>query len=232
MTRRSKLVTLWLVLGVLVAAIALPIARPMRVAWRCYWLHENGVREQAEVLHKLENTVFALLITEGPHAGEACTADTSFAIFDATEVGDVLEVVRPDWKLGECELSSTIAASAQLLWVISGGLGFALLGILAIGVFLTRSFTRPQYPTRRIEVDPSDVCCPTCGKQMDEGYLAIIAGIHWRRLGEPIGLPHALGGLPGTVGRSGRPRLHGFRCVPCEIVTFQYGRPPRARIGA
>jgi hypothetical protein len=226
MTRRSKLVTLWLVLSVLVAAIALPIAGPMRVAWRCYWLHENGVREQAEVLHKLENATFALLITDGPHAGEGCTADTSPAIFDATEVGDALEVVRPDWKLGECELSSTIEASAQLLWVISGGLGFALLGIFAFGFFLTRSFTRPRYPTRRIGVDSRDVRCPACGKEMDEGYLAIIAGIHWRKLGDPIGLPHALGGLPGTVGRRGRPRLHAFRCVPCEIVTFQYGQPP------
>jgi hypothetical protein len=227
MTPRSKLLTLWLVLGTLAAVIVLPIAGPMRVAWQCYWLHENGVREQAEVLHKLENATFALLIADGPHAGEACTADTSLAIFDATEVGAVLEIVRLDWKPDECELSSTIEASAQLLWIISGGLGFALVGILALGSFLTRSFTRPAHPTRRIEVDPRDVRCPACGKEMDEGYLPILSGIHWRKLGEPIGLPHALGGLPGTVGWRGRPRLHGFRCVPCEIVTFHYGERPR-----
>jgi hypothetical protein len=223
MTPRSRLLTLWLVVGTVAALIAVPLAGPMRVAWQCYWLHENGVREQAEVLHKLETATFALLITEGPHAGEACTADTSLAIFDATELGDVLEVVRLDSRPGECELSSTIEASAQLLWIISGGFGFALLGILAIGAFLTRSFTRPVYPTRRIGVDPRGVRCPACGKEMDEGYLPVLSGIHWRKLGEPIGLPHALGGLPGTVGWRGRPRLHAFRCMPCEIVMFQYG---------
>jgi hypothetical protein len=125
MTPRSRLLTLWLVVGTVAALIAVPLAGPMRVAWQCYWLHENGVREQAEVLHKLETATFALLITEGPHAGEACTADTSLAIFDATELGDVLEVVRLDSRPGECELSSTIEASAQLLWIISGGFGFA-----------------------------------------------------------------------------------------------------------
>jgi hypothetical protein len=227
MTPRSRLLTLWLVVGTVAALIAVPLAGPMRIAWQCYWLHENGVREQAEVMHKLENATFALLITEGPHAGEACTADTSPAIFDATELGDVLEVVHFDSRPGECELSSTIEASAQLLWILSGGLGFALLGILAIGTFLTRSFTRPVYPLRRIAADPRGVRCPACGTEMDEGYLPVLSGIHWRKLGEPIGLPHALGGLPGTVGWRGRPRLHAFRCVPCEIVMFQYGDPPR-----
>lgn len=52
-----------------------------------------------------------------------------------------------------------------------------------------------------------------------------MAGIHWRQPGQPIGLPHALRGLPGTVGWRARPRLHVFRCVPREIVTFQYGDP-------
>ena len=88
------------VVGALAAVITLPLARPMRVAWQCYWLYENGVREQAEVLNKLENATFALRITEGPRAGKACTADTSLAIFDATELGDVLDVVRLDSKPG------------------------------------------------------------------------------------------------------------------------------------
>jgi hypothetical protein len=229
MTPHSRRLSVWLAVGALVALIAVPLARPLRVAWQCYWLHENGVRERAQVLHKLENATFALLIAEGPHAGEACTADTSLAIFEATEVGDVLEVVRLETRPGECELSSTIEASARVLWIITGGIGFLLLGVVALGVFLTRSFTRPTQPLRRIEADPRDVRCPVCGKAMDEGYLPLVAGIHWRRLGEPIGLPHALGGLPGTVGWRGRPRLHAFRCAPCEIVAFQYGEPPRRR---
>jgi hypothetical protein len=225
MTPRSKVWTLWLVLVALLAAIALPLAGPMRVAWQCYWLHENGVRERAEVVHKLENATLALRIVEGPHAGHACTADTSPAFFAATELGTEVEAVYVDWKPGECELSSTIEASAALLWFISGALAFPVAGILAFGAFLTRSFTRPVVPARRIAADPSDLRCPACGKQLDEGYLAILSGIHWRELGQPIGLPHALRGLAGTVGWRARPRLHAFRCVPCEIVTFQYGDP-------
>jgi hypothetical protein len=226
-TPRSRIRNLWLVLGALTAAIAVPLWRPLGVAWHCYWLHEKGVREQAELMHKLENATFALRITAGPHAGQACTAGTSHAIFQATEPGAVLEVVYVDWKPGECELSSTIEASAQLLWVISGGLALLLGGILALGLALTRSFTRPAHPARRMEVEPRAVRCPVCAQQMDEGYLPILAGIHWRTLGEPVGLPHALRGLPGTVGWRGRPRLHAFRCVPCEIVIFQYGDPPQ-----
>jgi hypothetical protein len=223
MKPRNRIWTLWLVLAALLAAVAVPLAGPMRVAWRCYWLHENGVREQAEVVYKLESETLALRIVEGPHAGEACTAGTSAAIFSAAQLGDRAEVVWVDWKPGECELSSTIENSAVLLWFISGSVGLFVSLLLAFGIFLTGSFTRAGVPARRIAADPGDVCCPACGKQMDEGYLPLVAGIHWRTLREPIGLPHALAGLPGTVGWRGRPRLHAFRCVPCEIVTFQYG---------
>ena len=60
---------------------------------------------------------------------------------------------------------------------------------------------------------------------MAEGYLATLSGIHWRDAGQPIGLPHALGGLPGTVSMRRRPMLHAFHCAHCEVVSFQYGRP-------
>jgi hypothetical protein len=82
-----------------------------------------------------------------------------------------------------------------------------------------------------MQADPREVRCPACGKAMDEGYVPLLSGMSWRRIGEPIGLPHALTGMPGTVGRRGRPRLHAFRCVPCEIVTLQVGLPgaPGAR---
>lgn len=224
MEPRRKVLVLWCVIGGLVAALLLPLARPLGVAWRCYQLHENAPREQARVLHRFEeNASFALLIEAGPHAGEACTADTSAEIFAATEEGQGLEVVYVEWKPGSCELASTIAASARLLWIIAGGLATVVASLLLLGVFLHRSFTRPVHPPRRMDAPPGEVRCPACGKAMDEGYVPLLAGVHWRRLGEPIGLPHALGGLPGTVGRRGRPRLHAFRCVPCEILTLQYG---------
>ena len=56
------------------------------------------------------------------------------------------------------------------------------------------------------------------------GFL--LAALHWRAIEEPIGMPHALSGLPGTVGWRTRPRLHGFRCATCSIVTFKYGDRP------
>ena len=65
------------------------------------------------------------------------------------------------------------------------------------------------------------------GTQLAEGYVVLLAGVHWREPGQPIGMPHALGGLPGTVGWRGRPRLHAFRCPSCEILIAQYGIPPR-----
>ena len=92
---------------------------------------------------------------------------------------------------------------------------------------LTRTFTRPAFPARRMAADPAEVVCPACGKRMDEGYVPPLAGLNWRTLGQPIGVPHALGGLPGTVGWRERVKLHAVRCVPCEILTLQYGKPSR-----
>ena len=60
---------------------------------------------------------------------------------------------------------------------------------------------------------------------MEEGYLPLQAGVPWRKPGEPIGLANAFHGLPGTVaGLCKRPRVHAYRCEPCEVVTFRYGR--------
>lgn len=224
MAPRRKLLAIWLAIGVLLALIALPLARPMATAWRCYWLYENADRERARVLHKLDETLsLALFIEEGPHADTSCLADTSRAVFEAAEIGDRFEVVAVDWKPGDCELVSTLENSRQFLWLVTGVVAALLAGLTGLGVFLTRGFTRPVLPPRRMEADPCEVRCPACGKQMDEGYVPLLAAISWRKFGEPIGLPHALRGLPGTVGRWRRPRLHAFRCVPCEILTLQCG---------
>lgn len=228
MSTRRKLAVVWGVIGLLIALLLVPMWRPLHVAWQCYWLHENGEREQARVVKKLdESATFALAIEQGPHGGQACTADTSLALYEATPEGALLEVVVVDWKPGTCELSSTIDASGRLLWSFVGVLAAAVLGLLALGAFVHRSFTRAAHPRRRMPVAARDVRCPVCGKAMDEGYLPLLAGLHWRRPGEPVGLPHALRGLPGTVGWRERPRLHAFRCAPCEIVTLQYGDPTR-----
>lgn len=228
MTVRRKLLVVWLVLGTGLFLVLVPLWHPLKVAWSCYRLHDGAAREQARVLHKLDETAtLVLLIEEGPHADQACTADTSAAIFASLEPGDPVEVVQLDRAPGSCELSSTIEASGRVLFLLVGGLGAGVALLVALAAFLHRSFTRPVEPALRLALDEGGLRCPLCGKAMDEGYLAPMAGIHWRGRGQPIGLPHALGGLPGSVGWRGRPRLHAFRCVPCESVVFRYGKPPR-----
>ncbi|MGH0029627.1 MAG: PF20097 family protein [Myxococcota bacterium] len=219
----------WAIWGGVALALGLLVAvlwSPLRVAWSCYRLHDAAPREQARVVEKLPQAVLALRVEEGPHAGQACTADTSVAIHQATERGQVLEVVYVDWKPGTCELVSTLEASAHFLRAVLAVLAAIALGLILLGRFLQRTLTLPGEPARRLAGDARDVRCPSCGKAMDEGYLPLLAGIHWRRIGDPVGLPHALRGLPGTVGWRGRPRLHAFRCVPCEVLTVQYGDPP------
>jgi hypothetical protein len=225
MTSRSKQLWIWLVISALAALTVIPLWGPMGIAWRCYWLYENGIREQAEVLKKLPNATFALRIVDGPNAEEVCTADTSVAIYDATEIGESLEVVYIEWKPGDCELASTIEASGWIIWFVVAVIGSMLAGLIALGVTLSRSFTRLVNPKRRMRVESGEVRCHVCDEPMEEGYLPLVSGIQWRKAGEPIGLPHALKGLAGTVGWRGRPRLHAFRCSACEIVSFQYGKP-------
>lgn len=226
MSPQRKVVLVWLAIAALVVAIAVPVWGPLRSAWLCYQLYADGEREQAEVLEKLEGrTTLVLGIEEGSHAGTSCTAGTSAAIYEATEPGERLAVVYLDAKPGDCELVTTIEASRTVLALFVGLLGGVLTFLIGVGIFLTRSFTRAGEPDRPMHADPRDVRCPACGKAMDEGYVPLVAGLHWRARGEPIGLPHALRGLPGTVGMRGRPKLHAFRCVPCEILTLQYGRP-------
>jgi len=231
MTLRSKRLWIWLVASALAALIVIPLLGPMRTAWRCYQLHENAVREWAEVAKKLPDATFALLVTDGPHAGEACTADTSVAIYDATETGETVEVVYVEWKPGECELVSTISASGRIFWLMTAVIGSMLAGVIALGVTLSRSFTRPAYPKRRMRVERGEVRCHVCREVMEEGYLPLVSGIQWRMPGDAVGLPHALKGLPGTVGWCARPRLHAFRCAQCEVVSFQYGDPSHCRSG-
>ena len=61
-------------MGVLLAAVAVPLWGPLRVAWHCYWLHENGQRARAELVHKLEHDTLVLRMVEGSQSGQACTA--------------------------------------------------------------------------------------------------------------------------------------------------------------
>jgi hypothetical protein len=229
MSNRGRVVRLWVILAALSTVMAVSMWTPLRLAWSCYWLHANGERAEAELIERLENHTLLLRFATGSQIGQACTAGTSKAIYDAAQSGQSFEVVYFEERPGDCVLSSTVEKSGLLLWSLTVAIGSVLLLIVGIGFWLQRSYTTPRAPQRRMDADPGAVRCPSCASQMLEGYLPLLAGIHWRSLGEAIGVPHALSGLPGTVGRLARPRLHAFRCASCEIISFQYGEAGGSR---
>lgn len=223
MERRSRLIALWALLGLLAAVIAGAVARPLLTGWRCYQLNASGEHAVAEVVEKLASPTLLLQIGSGSWEGHACTASTSRAHHQALRIGDALAVVYRAERPGECVLAATLENSAALLRSLTGAIAIVFLLILWAGVIVHRSFTATVFLTSYLDADAKDVTCPQCHAEMTEGYLALLAGLHWRRIDEPIGVPHALSGLPGTVGWRARPRLHGFRCQACGIITFKYG---------
>jgi hypothetical protein len=211
-SERRRSAILWGVVAALMLTVVAFTWLPLRLAWHCYWLHETGARARAELVSRLEDGRFALQMTTGTQAGQACIASPSRAIYESTEPGASLEVVYFEERPGDCVLTSTIEASGLLLFAVSAGLAAVLLLLLAGGLAIHRSFARRVVPRRPMPVPPGSVRCPVCGGTI------------------PIGLPHALSGLPGSVGWRGRPVLHAFRCTGCEILTLQYGKPPAQAI--
>ena len=104
---------------------------------------------------------------------------------------------------------------------ILGDIAPTLLALM--GILLEQSFGRATTPDVRF--DRRELPCPRCGATMGEGYLPLLAPLHGREPGQPVGLPTVFTGLPGTVGWSGRPRVHADRCASCEVVTLRYGKP-------
>jgi hypothetical protein len=223
MERGRRILVLWSVLGLLAAVLLYAVYEPLWGAWRCYRLHEGGEHVAAEVVGKDSELGLILQVTEGSRAGNSCTADSSAAVYESAKPGDRLAVVvRPEVP-GECTLEAALTASRVVLWAVSAGVGFALLLLGSVGAWIHRGMVTAPRLTSHLGLESKEVTCPSCGGEMAEGYLPILAGIHWRRLDQPVGLPHALGGMPGTVGWKGRPCLHAFRCEACRIVTFGYG---------
>jgi len=65
-------VQLWVVFGVMAAGMLAALWSPMRTAWTCYLMHEQGQRAQAEFVKQLDDGKLVLLLTTGPQAGQAC----------------------------------------------------------------------------------------------------------------------------------------------------------------
>jgi hypothetical protein len=218
--RRGALIRMWLLLGLLAAVIVAPLIRPLRSGWLCLARYDGGERASAVVVSTYERSL-VLRLTSGAHRDAACTAKSSET---PGAPGDALRVVYSAER-GQCVAEATLERSRAVLWALTSGVGCVLLLILAVGAGLHRALRRPGSPQRLMPVESGSVVCPACGGKMAEGYLVLLSGVHWREPGQPLGLPHALSGLPGTVGWRGRPRLHAFRCTSCEILTAQYGIP-------
>lgn len=224
MTRAKTVSAIWLVTGLLAVVLVGALARPMVVAWRCVALHTGGEQALAEVVGKEPGVGVALQLTSGSQVGESCLIEVADDRLDEIDIGQVLDVVLPLGRPGACVLLDTVEASEALLNSMSAVIVALLLGLVLAALVIQRCATRPPELTSRMDVTAAAVRCPRCEKPMEEGYLPLLAGLHWRAQNQPTGVPHALGGLPGTVGWRGRPRLHAYRCEPCEIITLRYGR--------
>jgi hypothetical protein len=130
--------------GLLFAVLGGVVGPPMMIGWRCYELHADGTRAEAEVIRKLEEAEVirklegGTLVLQIAEAGTACTASTSRDHFDALETGKRLRVVYRDDAPGECTLESTLENSLDLLWGMTGLLAAILLGILGLGLAIHR----------------------------------------------------------------------------------------------
>jgi hypothetical protein len=226
MTRGKAVPAVWLLTGLLALGLVGALARPMHVAWRCVALHTGGEQASAEVVGREPGIGVVLQLASGSQAGGTCLVEVADDRLDEFDVGEVLDVVLPLERPGTCVLLDTVEASEALLTSMSAVIVALLLGLVLVALVIQRSVTRLPTLTSRMDVTVAAVRCPRCEKPMKEGYLPLLAGLHWRDTNQPTGVPHAFGGLPGTVGWRGRPRLHAYRCEPCEIITLRYGRAP------
>jgi len=217
-----SILLIWSLVGLLCAVLLIGTARPLAVAWRCWLDWRGGEHAPAELALKLEAPSLVLRIEGGSRAGQACTADTSAAHHAALETGTRLDVVYRHDRPGDCELEATLANSVDLMTALTAVVVALVLSFFLVGLVLQRNLRRRALPTTQLPLDSSRLTCPSCGGPVEEGTLVPMGGVHWRRIGDPIGLPSALGGLPGTVGWRRRPCLHAVRCSSCRLVTFRY----------
>jgi hypothetical protein len=219
------LLAIWLGVATLSLLVLLPVWNPLLRAWRCYADYAGAPQAQVELIEVLEENHGLFHFVDGARAGQPCSIRASYWSSANATPGDRFRVAYLDQRPGECVPVATLENSQILLWVISTLLILVLLPVLGAGFWLHHSLRKIGVPQRRMEIDPGGVVCPVCAGKMAEGYSPLLAGIHWRDAGQPLGLPHALSGLPGTVGWRGRAIVHAFRCPGCEVLTLQYGKP-------
>ncbi len=219
--KRPVAVRIWGVAGLVLGVIAVAMAGPMTTAWRCYQAYHHGERAEATIVGKESAPYLRVEIASGPRAGETCTTETNHAHHEAVELGTATRVIFVDGRV-DCTLEATLENSQALLYAVTAALAALVLLIVLVALRVQRSFGEVLPPTSRFDPPLTGVVCPSCEAPMAEGFLVPMAGVHWRSAGEPVGLPNALGGLPGTTSWRGRPRLHAFHCDKCQVATFRY----------
>ncbi|XAM00494.1 PF20097 family protein [Phycisphaeraceae bacterium D3-23] len=65
--------------------------------------------------------------------------------------------------------------------------------------------------------------CPTCHALMQVGFLPVSDGLHFMR-GDGKAAANFAEDLPGTHAVMRSNRLLAWRCKPCQVVVFKYGR--------
>ncbi len=133
---------IWLVVGLLMMLVVVPLWRPLRGAWRCYELHRDGFHARGEILHKLDESRLAVRLSGAPDGMEACTVAVSTSYHAAVEIGTALDVVAVPGRPGECELLETVEASGIALWSITGGVVSLNLLFVALGAKVQQSSRR------------------------------------------------------------------------------------------
>lgn len=222
---KKGVVTIWIVAAVASAAVVGALWRPFLTAWTCYSQWSSGTVSEGEVVEATPEAGLVLRFAkeEDEEEAETCTAYLGVTRLEDYEIGDKVIAYRRVDRPGVCEQQATIDAAQALLSAVAATVVAALLFAFLIAKVVSRSLTQTPTLTTRFEPIPTPFPCPRCAKPMEEGYLPLVAGIHWRGTSQPIGLPHALAGLPGTVGWRGRPRVHAYRCEACKVVIFRYG---------
>jgi hypothetical protein len=238
MPSRSTIVV-WTLSITLIAIIVGLLARPMWGAWLCIERAAAGERLIARVVAFEEDTGLVLELPPGEEGPRSCVVVGQPGKRSDLAPGAEVEVYHVRSQPGRCEFVTTVEASDALFRVLASAIAILVLSIVLVALFVSRSLSAPGRLTthfdlerlRRTEgMDSSTgrvmlgVPCPQCAKPMREGFVPMLAGMHWRDPGEPVGMPHAFSGLSGTTSWRGRPCLHAFRCHGCEIVILKHGR--------
>ena len=226
-----KQILLWAAIATVAASIVLALGIPTSGLWRCFVAFNNGERAVGEVVSIPEDgpAVVRFGDVENPRSCVVGRGDLPEELAAGDSLAVVLDARYPE----RCTTEEALSAVQSALTGLAAVVVSLLLGLVLVGLRVQRSLSQPRPLTServresaRSRADAS-LACPNCEKPMTEGYLPLVAGIHWREKDEPAGLPHALGGLEGTVGWPRPASLHALRCEACEVVLFRYGKRPR-----